>query len=140
MVSATDSDRERKCPLLFSCVPRLFQQCFDDFWNRFYIKADEKGVAGRKALEGAEIPDDLQIKATDPKNAAAYPIATYTWVLCRKKYPAAKAHEVEMLKAVLRFSLEDRQQDTAASLGYLRLPEDVIKRVSADLEKIAVGP
>ena len=103
-----------------------------------FVAADEKGVAGRKGLEGAEIPDDLQIKVTDPKEAAAYPIVTYTWVLCRKKYPATKAGEVDRLKAVLRFALEDGQQETAATLGYLRMPDEVIKRVSADLEKIAV--
>lgn len=107
--------------------------------SKKYVVADEKGVAGRKALEGAPIPDDLQIKVTDPKSPEAYPIATYTWMLCRKKYPASDAHEVEKLKAVLRFALEDRQQETAATLGYLRLPDDVIKRVSAALEKIAAG-
>ena len=107
--------------------------------SHHFIVADAKGVAGRKALEGAKIPDDLQIKVTDPDDKGAYPIATYTWVLCRKKYPAAQAHEVEQLKAVLRFSLEDHQQETAATLGYLRLPDDVIKRVSAALEKITVG-
>jgi phosphate transport system substrate-binding protein len=103
-----------------------------------FIAADEKGDAGRKGLEGAKIPDDLQVKVTDPENEAAYPIVTYTWVLCRKKYPAAMADQVERLKAVLRFSLEDRQQETAATLGYLRMPDEVVKRVSADLEKIAV--
>ncbi len=103
-----------------------------------FIAADEKGVAGRKALEGAKIPDDLQVKVTDPENEGAYPIATYTWVLCRKKYPAAEAGEVERLKAVLRFALEKRQQETAATLGYLRLPDEMIRRVSEDLEKISV--
>ncbi len=103
-----------------------------------FIAADQKGDAGRKGLEGAKIPDDLQVKVTDPENEAAYPIVTYTWVLCRKKYPAAMTDQVEKFKNVLRFALEDRQQETAATLGYLRMPDEVVKRVSADLEKIAV--
>jgi phosphate transport system substrate-binding protein len=103
-----------------------------------YILPDKEGKAGRKALEGAKIPEDLQIKAPDPVNAEAYPIVTYTWVLCRKQYPADQANSVEKIKDVLRFCLEDRQQETAELLGYLRLPKDVVEIVRAAVEKIDI--
>jgi phosphate transport system substrate-binding protein len=94
---------------------------------------------GRKALEGAKIPDDLQIKVPDPTiNADAYPIVTYTWILCRKQYQSGK--EAETLKAVLRFALEDRQQEIGEQLGYIRLPMDVVERTRQALENITVAP
>jgi phosphate transport system substrate-binding protein len=94
---------------------------------------------GRMALEGATIPDDLQIKVPDPSaNPDAYPIVTYTWIICRKHYE--NANEAETLKAVLRFCLEDEQQEIAEQLGYIRLPKDVIARTRTALEAIAVAP
>ncbi len=94
---------------------------------------------GRKALEGAPIPPDLQIKVPDPAaNDDAYPIVTYTWMLCRKRYH--NSHEAETLKAVLRFCLEDKQQEIAEQLGYIRLPKDVIDKTRAAIEQIEVVP
>jgi phosphate transport system substrate-binding protein len=104
-----------------------------------YVLPDKEGKAGRKALEGAKLPPDLQVKVPDPENAEAYPIVTYTWVLCRKKYPADKANEVEKMKDVLRFCLEDRQQDIAEQLGYLRLPKEVVEKVRAAIDDIKVA-
>jgi phosphate transport system substrate-binding protein len=108
--------------------------------SHHFIASDPEGASGRKALEGAEIPDDLQIKTPDPKNEAAYPIVTYTWILCRRTYSGDMASEVEHLKAVLRFCLQDSQQETAATLGYLRMPDEVVKHVSAELERIKSVP
>ena len=94
---------------------------------------------GRLALEGAKIPDDLQIKVPDPSiNKDAYPIVTYTWILCRRQYPSGK--EAETLKAVLRYCLEDRQQEIAEQLGYIRLPNDVVERVRKAIEEITAAP
>ena len=89
-----------------------------------FVLPDENGEAGRKALEGAKIPDDFQIKVPDPLGEGAYPIVTYTWMLTRKQY--RNPQEAETLKALLRFCLEDRQQETAAQLGYLATPPDVV--------------
>jgi phosphate transport system substrate-binding protein len=97
------------------------------------------GESGRKALQGAKIPDDLQIKIPDPNNnAEAYPIVTYTWIICRKHYDTAL--KADTIKAVLRFCLEDRQQETAEKLGCLRLPKDVIDKARAALELITIAP
>jgi len=102
-----------------------------------FILPDKKGESGRKALEGAEIPKDLQIKVADPKNPDAYPIVTYTWVLCRKH--CRDEGEAESLKALFRFCLDDHQQAIAAELGYLRMPDEVVSQVRSELEKIEVA-
>src|SRR5262252_4645292 len=45
-----------------------------------FILPDDTGKAGQRALEGAEIPADLQIRLADSANSGASPIFTYTWV------------------------------------------------------------
>jgi phosphate transport system substrate-binding protein len=99
-----------------------------------FIVPDDAGVAGGKALEGATIPADLQIKIPDPTATDAYPIVTYTWLLCRKVYETARV--AEGLKALLRFSLDEPQQQTAQELGYVRVPPDVVGRLRTELETI----
>jgi phosphate transport system substrate-binding protein len=100
-----------------------------------FILASEDGRAGQRALEGAEIPGDMQIRVADPKNRGAYPIVTYTWVLCRKHYEDPR--QVATLKALLRECLSDRQQEVAVELGYLKLPPDVVERLYTELDKIS---
>ncbi len=96
-----------------------------------FLVPDREGKAGQRALEGATIPEDLQIRVTDPANAGAYPIVTYTWVLVRKHYDDPR--QAETLRALLLDCLGDPQQEIAAQLGYLKLPADVIDRLRAEL-------
>ena len=102
-----------------------------------FVSADERGEAGLAALRGAAIPDDLQIRVPDPPAPEAYPIVTYTWLLTRKRYddPA----EAARLEALLRFCLERRQQETAAELGYLRVPDEVIERALVQIDTLEAG-
>jgi phosphate transport system substrate-binding protein len=99
-----------------------------------FMVPDDEGLAGGKALEGATIPADLQIKVPDPAPTDAYPIVTYTWLLCRKVYQTARI--AEGLKALLRFSVDEPQQRTAQALGYVPLPSDVVDRIRTELETI----
>ena len=100
-----------------------------------FIQADESGESGQKALEGAEIPDDLQIRVPDPKAPDAYPIVTYTWVLSRKHYDNKR--DAEALKAVLLRCLDDHEQQVAEELGYLKMPAELVTRLRSELEKIS---
>jgi phosphate transport system substrate-binding protein len=58
----------------------------------------------------------------DPKGQEAYPIVTYTWLLCFKHYEDPR--EAETLKNVIRYCLTDGQK-FSAELGYVPLPEHV---------------
>jgi phosphate transport system substrate-binding protein len=102
-----------------------------------FIVPDDSGKAGERALEGAKIPEDLQIRVADPENSGAYPIVTYTWVLCRKHYddPYAAA----TLKALLYDCLSERKQAVALKLGYLPLPRSVVERLHVELDKVSAG-
>jgi phosphate transport system substrate-binding protein len=97
-----------------------------------FIVPDAEGKSGGRALEGAPIPDDLQIRVLDPETSGAYPIVTYTWVLSRKHYDDPRV--AETLKVLLLECLTDRKQDLARELGYVRLPADVVARLRAALQ------
>jgi phosphate transport system substrate-binding protein len=82
--------------------------------------------SGKAALAGAKIPDNLRVFIPDPEGKDAYPIVTYTWMLCRQKY--ADPEQAYALKDMLRYCLGDGQK-VAAELGYIPLPENVVSRV-----------
>jgi phosphate transport system substrate-binding protein len=99
--------------------------------GNFVQPTRESGLA---ALEGAKVPEDLRIWVPDPPGKGAYPIVTYTWVLCRRKYQDARV--AEAIKDVLRFALGDGQK-LSAELGYLPLPKDVGDKVRKAVDRIA---
>jgi len=88
-------------------------------------------ASGQAALAGVKMPADLIAWLPDPEGDAAYPIATYTWLLCYKKYD--DAHKLAALKDVIKYALTDGQKDSEA-LGYIPLPESVAKQVLAALD------
>jgi phosphate transport system substrate-binding protein len=101
--------------------------------GRFVTAGQE---TGSKALEGAKVPPDLQIKVPDPESAEAYPIVTYTWLLCRGRYK--DAGEAEALKKVIAYGLDEGQK-VSAELGYVPLPPDVVRKVREALDTVRVG-
>jgi phosphate transport system substrate-binding protein len=102
--------------------------------SRQFVAPDADGKSGALALEGAAIPQDLQIRVADPETSGAYPIVTYTWVLSRRHYDDPR--EAATLKTLLLDCLTDRKQEIARQLGYVRLPEAVIDRIRTELESL----
>lgn len=83
--------------------------------------------SGQAALAGADLAgDDLRIWVTDPDDPAAYPIATFTWMLFFRQ------HGNERIAAALRdfvaWAMADGQT-MADDFGYIPLPPAVIQRV-----------
>jgi phosphate transport system substrate-binding protein len=97
-----------------------------------FVKADL--ATGRSALTHVTLPSNLRAWVPDPPGADSYPIVSYTWILCYKKYNDAQL--AAALKAVLRYCLTDGQADSAA-LGYIPLPPEVVKRVMQALDGIS---
>lgn len=89
-----------------------------------YVKADL--TSAQAALADVKLPPDLRAWIPDPAGEAAYPIVTYTWLLCNKQYADAKVSAA--LKAVIRYGLTDGQK-ISGELGYVPLPEAVAKTV-----------
>jgi phosphate transport system substrate-binding protein len=99
-----------------------------------FMLPDDAGSSGTRALESADIPEDLQIRVADPKVEGAYPIVTYTWVLLRRHYDDPR--QIETMRAILLDCLEDQQQEVARQLGYIKLPGPVADRIRAELRSV----
>jgi phosphate transport system substrate-binding protein len=87
------------------------------------------------ALAGVELPQNLRVWITDPEGEDAYPIITYTWILCQKQYADPKVSQT--LKQVLRYGLTEGQK-LSPELGYVPLPAPVVSKVIKALDNI--GP
>jgi phosphate transport system substrate-binding protein len=87
------------------------------------------------ALEGVPLPKDFRIWVPDPAGRGAYPIVTYTWLLCYKKYKDPKV--ADTLKKVLKFCLTEGQT-FSKDLGYIPLPKDVAEPVLKAVDAIEV--
>jgi phosphate transport system substrate-binding protein len=99
-----------------------------------FVAPDPDGHSGERALEGAAIPEDNQIRVPDPETRGAYPIVTYTWILSRKHYDDPR--EAATLKTLLLECLSESKQEIARQLGYVKMPEAVIRRLRAELESL----
>jgi phosphate transport system substrate-binding protein len=89
--------------------------------------------SAQAALADAKLPENLRLFITDPPGKEAYPIVTYTWILCFKKYSDAKTSRA--LREVLKFCLTEGQQ-WSKELGYVPLPEKVATRVLEAVDTI----
>ncbi len=95
------------------------------------LEAVTAAAAGALAKLGAAT--DFRVSLTNPDGAAAYPIATMTWLLLHKSYgDAAKA------KALLQFVwwAETDGQARAPELGYGPLPKQLRPWIEARLKSI----
>ncbi len=91
-------------------------------------------ASGQAALASAELPSNLIAWASDPTAPDAYPIVTYTWMICYRKYPDAK--KVAAMQDLLKYGLTDGQKD-AESLGYIPLPANVSSKALAAVQTIS---
>ena len=97
-----------------------------------FVKPDLE--TGKNALASVQLPDNLRAWITDPAGADAYPIVTYTWLLCYKKYDDPKI--AETLKSVIRYGLSTGQT-FSVQLGYIPLPPNVVSAVTKALDQIS---
>ena len=116
---------------------RIMNPTTDVFEKR--VAALEGGAAGlatasgQAALASAKIPDNLIAWVPDPPVKDAYPIATFTWLLCYRKGP--DPNKAEVLRNLLLYCLTDGQKESEA-LGYLPLPEAVATKVKAAIQNV----
>jgi phosphate transport system substrate-binding protein len=97
---------------------------------------EPSGESCGAALAAAELPDNLRVFVPDPRGADSYPIATFSWILVRKKYQDRET--ANALRDLFQWCLEDGQR-YAAELGYVRLPPSVAEKARAALDRIQSG-
>jgi phosphate transport system substrate-binding protein len=103
--------------------------------GKFVRPSPESGLASLGGPNEEKIPENLHIEITDPKGDGAYPIVTYTWMLCYRKYANPKAGET--MKKLLEYCLTDGQK-ISPDLGYLELPKRVQDKSMELVKKIEV--
>jgi phosphate transport system substrate-binding protein len=85
------------------------------------------------AAAGAAIPDDFRVSITNARGDAAYPIASFTWILL---YEQNNDHErARLMTDFMKWALADGQK-LAGALGYAPLPQAVIDKETGALAKI----
>jgi phosphate transport system substrate-binding protein len=96
--------------------------------NGAFVKPDEQSCAA--ALASADLPENLRAYVSDPDGVDSYPIVTFSWVLLRKNYAAAKS---AVLHDVFTWCLRSGQQ-YATDLGYVPLPPAVASKALLALD------
>jgi phosphate transport system substrate-binding protein len=89
--------------------------------------------SGQAALASAVLPEDMIVWASDPDAADAYPIVTYTWLICYKKYP--DKNKLQAMQELVKYGLTEGQKD-AEALGYIPLPDTVVAKATAAVQNI----
>jgi len=98
-----------------------------------FVKASLQGVTLAAAAAAKSMPDDFRISITNAPGAAAYPIASFTWLLIpdKMKDPAKR----DAVKDFLKWMLTDGQQYNEA-LSYAKLPKPIADKESKAISKI----
>jgi phosphate transport system substrate-binding protein len=94
-------------------------------------------ASAQAALATAQFPDNLIAWVPDSEAKDAYPIATYTWMICYKQYKD-KA-KFQLLQGLLTYCITDGQKESEA-LGYIPLPSAVTDKDKAALHNITLAP
>jgi phosphate transport system substrate-binding protein len=97
-----------------------------------YVKGDLN--TGKNALASVQLPANLRAWITDPAAPHAYPIVTYTWLLCYKKYK--DPNTAATLKSVIQYGLT-QGQSFSVDLGYIPLPPNVVDADTKALGQIS---
>ncbi|HEX3276288.1 MAG TPA: phosphate ABC transporter substrate-binding protein PstS, partial [Gemmatimonadales bacterium] len=80
---------------------------------------------------------DFRVSITNPPGDAAYPIASFTWLLVPKN--AKNTAKAKVLKSFLAWMITPEAQKMAADLNYAPLPAKVVSLIQARLPSLKAG-
>ena len=95
---------------------------------------DPTPEAAAKTLATVKLPENLKASTVNPEGAEAYPFVTFTWLLVYPKYDDPNV--AKGIEALVEYGLTEGQK-TAAELGYIPLPSEVVTKVAAAADKIS---
>jgi phosphate transport system substrate-binding protein len=91
------------------------------------------GGSGLATLLNTSLPENLRVFFPDPDGQDSYPIVTYSWLLLYRQYDDAQ--KFGALKQFVRWCLTAGQEFNE-SLGFVRLPPQIISRAVEALDNI----
>jgi phosphate transport system substrate-binding protein len=98
-----------------------------------FIRADPKSVTAAAAGVTFRIPGDFRVSITNAPGIDAYPISTFTWLLLPTKIEGDKK---PILRDLVYWMLTSGQNSQIESLGYARLPGEIVHQELDALEQI----
>jgi phosphate transport system substrate-binding protein len=90
-----------------------------------FVKADLASVSAAAAAVAKTMPDDFRVSITNPEGKAAYPIASFTWLLIPAKFTDTAKRDV--VKDFLKWMMTVGQSSCEA-LSYAKLPKEVVAK------------
>lgn len=96
--------------------------------GKYVMPTAESGLAA--LASETNMPENMVLWLPDPQGEGAYPIVSYTWLLCYKD--SADPAKATAIKELVRYCMGDGQK-ASESLGYIPLPEHVKERVLQSL-------
>ncbi len=82
--------------------------------------------SGQAALANVEMPEDLRAWLPDPAADEAFPIVSYTWLLCYKKYKDPR--KAAAVRDLIEYCLTEGQE-VSDEMGYIPFPPNVVEQV-----------
>ena len=98
-----------------------------------FVTASEMSVSAAAAAAAGQMPADFRVSITNAPGKGAYPISSFTWLLLYEN-PKDK-NQSKIMVDFMKWALSDGQK-FAGPLGYAPLPAEVVKLVSAALQKV----
>lgn len=83
-------------------------------------------ASGQAALANVEMPEDLRAWLPDPAGEEAFPIVSYTWLLCYKKYDDPR--KAAAIRDLVEYCMTEGQE-VSDEMGYIPFPQNVVDRV-----------
>ena len=90
-----------------------------------FVKADLASVSAAAAAVAKFMPDDFRVSITNPEGKAAYPIASFTWLLIPAKFTDTAKRDV--VRDFLKWMMTDGQ-NACQPLAYAKLPKEVVAK------------
>jgi len=98
-----------------------------------FVKADLASVSAAAAAVANFMPEDFRVSITNPEGKAAYPIASFTWLLIPSKFGDNTKRDT--VKDFLKWMMTDGQQ-FCEPLAYAKLPREVVAKEMKAVERI----
>ena len=91
-------------------------------------------ASGQAALASATLPDDMIVWASDPEVPDAYPIVTYTWLICYKKYP--DKNKLQAMQDLRQVRADRRAEGRRERSATFRCPPAVVAKATAAVQNL----
>jgi phosphate transport system substrate-binding protein len=100
-----------------------------------FIIPDVTSVTAAAAGALPTMPKDFRVSITDSPGKGAYPISSFTWILLYEN--PEDQNQAKIMTEFMKWALNDGQA-MAASLGYARLPQELVSLELEQLNRIKV--